>query len=288
MSEKAKPYFYTTVERNEDTGNIESADIYIFGDIKEMEEGFEVLFESPADTSSYELAVQISNLPMDAQINVHINSYGGEVKEGLAIYNVLKSRENVTTICEGFAASAASLIFCAGKKRIMQRASLLFIHEAQIKANGSPDDLQKAADDLKVITEAATGVYKAAGVNVSDEELSKMMKAETWILPEDAVRMGFATEIMDMEDQGETPRNCAMRSVMALVSSHQDEGEDALMESVKRIEERLDGYEKLDSMAGKLEKFAEKRPEIMQAVEKLVTTATPSAGGKNKGFFNFK
>ena len=111
MSEKAKPYFYTTVNRNKDTGIIESADIYIFGDIKEMEDGFEALFESPADTSSYELAVQISNIPMDAQINVHINSYGGEVKEGLAIYNVLKSRNNVTTICEGFAASAASLIF---------------------------------------------------------------------------------------------------------------------------------------------------------------------------------
>ena len=289
MSEKAKPYFYTTVNRNKDTGIIESADIYIFGDIKEMEDGFEALFESPADTSSYELAVQISNIPMDAQINVHINSYGGEVKEGLAIYNVLKSRNNVTTICEGFAASAASLIFCAGKKRIMQRASLLFIHEAQIKANGSPDDLQKAADDLKVITEAATGVYKAAGVNVSDEELSRMMKAETWILPEDAVRMGFATEVMDMEDQGEKPRNCAMRSIMAMVAAHPEEtGNDALMEEVKKIGERLDSYEKLESMAGKMEELAEKHPEIVQAVEKLVTTATPSAGGKNKGFFNFK
>lgn len=288
MSEKAKPYFYMASNRNEETGKIESADIYIFGDIKEMESGFGALFESPADQSSYELAVQISNLPLDAQIDVHINSYGGEVKEGLAIYNVLKSRENVTTICEGFAASAASLIFCAGKKRIMQQASLLFIHEAQIKANGSPDDLQKAADDLKVITEAATGVYKAAGVNVSDEELSKMMKAETWILPEDAVRMGFATEIMDTEEQRETPRNCAMRSVMALVSAHSDTGTDAVMESVKRIEERLDGYEKMENLAGKLEEFAEEHPDFVQSLEKMVTTATPSAGGKNKGFFNFK
>ena len=79
-----------------------------------------------------------------------------------------------------------------------------------------------------------------------------------------------------------------MRSVMALVSSHQDEGDDALMDSVKRIEERLDSYKKLESMAWKMEELAEKHPEIVQAVEKLVKTATPSAGGKNKGFFNFK
>ena len=80
-----------------------------------------------------------------------------------------------------------------------------------------------------------------------------------------------------------------MRSIMAMVSAHPEEtGNDALMEEVKKIGERLDSYEKLESMAGKMEELAEKHPEIVQAVEKLVTTATPSAGGKNKGFFNFK
>ena len=289
MSEKAKPYFYMTVERDKESGSIKRADIYIFGDIKEMEDGFEALFESPADTSSYELAVEIAKLPMDAEVIVHINSYGGEVKEGLAIYNVLKSRENVTTICEGFAASAASLVFCAGKKRIMQPASLLFIHQAQIKASGSPDDLQKAADDLKIVTEAATSVYKAMGVNIADDELARMMKAETWILPDDAVRMGFATEIMKESDVT-TPQNSAMRSVMALVSSH-TEGKEyhALMDAVSGITEKMDGFESMVSLARKLDEYTEKHPEALENIGKLlVTTAPATAGGTNKGFFNFK
>ena len=64
--------------------------------------------------SSYGLVKQLKEIPEDAAITVHINSNGGEVKEGLGIYNALKGR-NVTTVCEGFAASAASVVFCAGQ-----------------------------------------------------------------------------------------------------------------------------------------------------------------------------
>ena len=100
----------------------QSADIYIFGNIAHNRGGLSGLLQANSDQSSYDLANQIAGIPEDWAITVHINSNGGELKEGLGIYNVLKSR-SVTTICEGFAASAGSVIFCAGKTRIIRRAA---------------------------------------------------------------------------------------------------------------------------------------------------------------------
>ena len=99
------------------------ASINIYGDITSWE-----WLES--DVSSYTLSKEIEGLDVD-NLHVYINSYGGEVAEGLAIYNSLKRHKaKVTTHDDGFAASIASVIFMAGDERIMSNASLLFIHNA--------------------------------------------------------------------------------------------------------------------------------------------------------------
>ena len=98
------------------------ADVTIFGDITSWP-----WLES--DVSSYKLSKRLEELKGVEQINVHINSYGGEVAEGWAIYNSLINHPaKVTTIAEGFACSIASVIFMAGEKRIMNDASVLMIH----------------------------------------------------------------------------------------------------------------------------------------------------------------
>lgn len=254
------PYF--TMKKTED-----AAEIYIFGDIVPYK-------WLSNDTTSYDLATQIKALAEGTKITVHINSNGGSLKEGLGIYNVLKGR-NVTTICEGFAASSASVIFCAGSRRVMNAASLLFIHNASMYASGNANDFEKAADDLRIVTDAAKAAYREAGVNVSDEELNSMMDNETWITPENALSMGFATEIADDEEDG--IRNDVMQSLMKLVNctgaTPEDETEDdeddtpALDEYFKSIKEELKSY--ID--------------------EKLATNPTPKpAQVENKGFFGFK
>ena len=79
------------------------------------------------------------------EIEVHINSNGGAVSEGLAIYNVLKnSKAKVTTYCDGFACSPASVIFMAGDERVMNGASLLMIHDAWTYGQGNAAELRKA------------------------------------------------------------------------------------------------------------------------------------------------
>lgn len=303
MKTNNTPAVYFALSRNYTEDNqIESVDAYIFGDIASNRGGLAGLLQASSDQSSYDLATQLSDLPAEIPVTVHINSNGGEVKEGLAIYNVLKERGNVTTICEGFAASAASIIFCGGSTRIMQPASLLFIHQASMTAEGNSDDFEKAAEDLKIITAAAVNAYKEAGVNVSDEELSAMLKAETWILPEDAVRMGFATKVSDEEENEKVPKNDAVRSFMAMVSAPKKaigsinvsiEGIEELKALTESVEEQFENYQDLLTLASKALAGLEANPELYGKVKAFASTffatnPTPNpAKVGNKGFFNF-
>ena len=170
--------------------NGKEADVYIFGDITSWE-----WFEN--DVSSYTLSKELQELSPDIEtINVHINSYGGEVAEGLAIYNLLKNHKaKVRTIVDGFACSIASVIFMAGDERIMSNASLLMIHNAWMYTYGNAAQLRKDADDLDKITQASINAYMSR-VNITEDKLKELLDAETWLLPDEALEMGFATSVV--------------------------------------------------------------------------------------------
>ena len=302
------PYFSISRRPEE-----QEADIYIFGDIAQNRGGLSGLLQASSDQSSYDLANQIAGIPEDWAITVHINSNGGELKEGLGIYNVLKSR-NVTTICEGFAASAGSVIFCAGKTRIMQPASLLFIHQAQMGAQGNADDFQKAADDLRIVTSAAVEAYKEAGITIDDDQLDAMLKAETWITPEEAVAYGFATQISEPEeDEDGVIINDAMRSIMAAVKRQPAEpvvtispdgvtfgpalSDETVIKALSSLREFAAVIQQHESLIGIIARAMEQidnDPEFfakMKAVASLILATTPApntpASVDNKGFFGF-
>ena len=187
------------------TTNDSVADVYIFGDITSWE-------WLKSDVSSYTLSKEISELKDVSQINVHINSYGGEVAEGLAIYNSLKNHPaKVVTICDGFACSAASVVFMAGDERIMNNASLLMIHNAWMYTAGNADQLRKDADDLDTITQASINAYMER-VEIDEDELKELLDNETWILPADALEMGFATSIVDASFVSENKAAANVRS----------------------------------------------------------------------------
>lgn len=193
---KNKQYFQLAVHENRE------ADLFIFGDITSWE-----WFES--DVSSYTLSRTLQDLDVD-RINVHINSYGGEVAEGLAIHNSLKNHPaTVRTICDGFACSAASVVFMAGDERLMNPASLLMIHNAWSSACGNAEQLRKAADDLEVISQTAAEAYKAK-TNITEEALEELLANESWITPANAVEWGFATGIL--EEGGSAVANQSARA----------------------------------------------------------------------------
>ena len=229
---KDKRYFQL-VQDTEDT-----ADLYIFGDICKW------AWEEDGDANGMTIVKKLRALNVKT-INVHINSYGGDVSEGLAIYNVLReSSAQIVTVCDGFACSAASVVFMAGDKRIMRPASLLMIHNAWTYAMGNAAELRKSADDLDTITQASVEAYKQVAT-ISEDEIKALMDAETWILPDDAVAYGFATDIDDDDDDEDEPMQSAFglisqrlmmpapaEKVLAEISIDQEALADAIVEKV--------------------------------------------------------
>lgn len=178
---------YYMLEKSGKTVNIE-----IYGDITSLP-------YAENDVTSYGLARQIKGLTDVDVIEVGINSYGGEVSEGVAIYNALKnSPAKVVTRCDGFACSAASIVFAAGDERLMNESSLLMIHNAWTSVLGDANEMRKQADDLDKITELSVKAYMKI-VKIDEEELRKLMDSETWIDPNEAVEMGFATGVYSTE-----------------------------------------------------------------------------------------
>lgn len=167
------------------------ADIYIFGDI--------VPFEwYPGDVSAYGLKQQIENLDVD-QIDVHIDSYGGAVSEGWAIYNTLRANPaKIVTYGDGFVASAALYPFMAGDERYASNLSAYFLHEVVTGAYGYAKDLHAAAEEAELFTEIGTKAFTER-TEMTEEEVRELMAAETWLTPEQALERGIATAIVSDE-----------------------------------------------------------------------------------------
>ena len=185
------------------------AALYIYGDITSLP-------RLESDVSSYNLSKQLEQLGDVDEIDVYINSYGGDVAEGLVIYSALKRHKaKVTTYCDGFACSIASVIFMAGDIRVMSTASLLMIHNAWTYTSGNANELRKQADDLDTITQATINAYMEK-VNISEEELKELLDEEKWLLPQEALEKGFATMIAGV-DTSSKPSQSAMVHIMEKV-----------------------------------------------------------------------
>ncbi len=193
----------------------EIAHMTIYGDIRGGIDWGKLDDGVSTKTGSANVADALSKLPASTKaIEVHINSYGGEVAEGVAIYNALRnSGKEIATVCDGFACSIASVIFMAGSKRIMRPASLLMLHNPSSIAAGTSKDLRKSADDLDVICELSKTAYLKGG-KIDADTLTSAMDAETWVAPEKAVEWGLATDIEDGESDSDEPTQSAAQSVM--------------------------------------------------------------------------
>lgn len=122
---------------------------------------------------------------------VEINSPGGNVWDGLSIYNQLRGRQApVTTRVVGIAASIASIIALAGDKVEMADAALMMIHDPSGMASGTSEDMRKMADALDQHAQVLVGIY-AKKTGKSPEAIRAAMKAETWFTTEEAVMWGL-------------------------------------------------------------------------------------------------
>lgn len=267
---------YYSMERD---GDVVTLNIY--GDITSMP-----WFDS--DVTANSIVRQIDEASDASLIEVFINSYGGEVAEGLAIYNALKRHKaTVVTHCEGFACSIASVIFMAGDQRIMNDSSLLMIHNAWSFAEGNAAALRKQADDLEKITQASVEAYKTHS-NLTEEEIKELMDAETWILPTEALEYGFATAIGVTESK--TANQSARSKLFAIVKASQEAAaEDESEEDDEAEEETAEGENgEADDSEDAEEGTEEETDEVEEdsGEESEDEKQKESANQKWSGFFN--
>ncbi|WP_437228783.1 head maturation protease, ClpP-related [Planctomicrobium sp. SH661] len=142
------------------------------------------------------LAGELKAIGNDApKISVRMNSYGGEVFEGLTMYNLLKDHPaSIHMHIDGVAASIASIIAMAGDTISMAAGSYLMIHNPWTVAVGEAGDLRHSADLLDSLTDTLAEVYASRSGKTKGEFLDLMAK-ETWIDAEKAVSLGLATEV---------------------------------------------------------------------------------------------
>lgn len=137
-----------------------------------------------------------------ANLTIHINSGGGDLYAGLAIYNRLKDfKGTLTTVNDGLAASAASLIFQAGDNRKMNSGSNLMAHGVSGFLFGyyDADDLKELLTQFKAHNKAIVNVY-AEAMGVSFEEAKGFINGETWLTGQEAVDKGLADEVIETEE----------------------------------------------------------------------------------------
>lgn len=144
-----------------------------------------------------DFAGALKAIPEDHEITLHINSPGGSVFDGYAMFNALKARAaNVTAVVEGLAASMASIVMLAGIKTKAAANSLVMIHNPWSGAAGESEDLRKAADLLDKITAQIAGIY-AAKTGQSEDAIRAAMDAETWFTAAEAKEWGLVDDLVD-------------------------------------------------------------------------------------------
>ncbi|MCP0910801.1 MULTISPECIES: head maturation protease, ClpP-related [Acinetobacter] len=150
-----------------------------------------------------------------ADVVVNINSPGGDVFEGLAIYNLLREyKGHVTVRVLGVAASAASFIAMAADEIQIARAGFFMIHNAWTGLWGNRNDLRETADFLEQIDDTIADIYHVRS-GLSMDELKADMDKERWINGRDAIDSGFADAFLPSDVVVEDIKNFTKEKVAA-------------------------------------------------------------------------
>lgn len=165
----------------------EVAEIHIDGEIVS-----EKLWDS--DVSATDFRDSLKELGPVKTINMSINSPGGSVFDGIAIYNMLKKNPaTVNVTVEGLAASIASVIAMAGDTLTMDTGSMLMIHNPFTMAVGNASELREMADTLDQIRESSVEIYHEK-TGIDKEAIKSVMDNETWLTADEAITAGWADQ----------------------------------------------------------------------------------------------
>lgn len=184
------------------------AQIDIFGQIVS-----EKLFDEETSASSFRDSLK--SLGDVSTINLSINSGGGSVWDGVAIYNMLKSHKaTVNVYVEGLAASIASVIAMAGDTITMRSGSMMMVRMPFTIAQGNAEEMRKTADALEKTGNNIVDIYSSR-TGISSDDIRNIMNDETWLSAEEAVEQGWATKL----DKKEAVMNSVPKEILGRFSN---------------------------------------------------------------------
>ena len=195
--------------------------IEIIGDI--LDDYYGAMYERYGIPASY--PKKVKSLLAEAggdDVEININSGGGDVFSGFEIYSeILKYKGNVRINVTGLAASAASVIMCAGECYISPVGTVM-VHCSACGARGNHNDLEKTAEALKIIDESIANAY-VTKTGMTKEKAVALMEDTTWITAEKAVEMGLCdgyiqrvnTSMQAGEKSSDSRKNDKKTSAMA-------------------------------------------------------------------------
>lgn len=147
------------------------------------------------DISPQKFSEELRGLGNIKNLNVYINSSGGDVFAGQTIYSMLKRHQaRKTVFIDGVAASIASVIAMVGDTIIAPVNSMLMIHTPWTFVAGNANELRKVADDLDKVGETVINVYEER-TGLPRKKIIDLMREETWLTAEEAVTLGFADRL---------------------------------------------------------------------------------------------
>lgn len=215
MSNQPGRRMWELKQRAEDAGTLE---LYIYGDVEGDSQNFWTGEVIRSETSAKALRDALAEYPDAKEIAIYINSAGGSVTEGTAIYNQLKRHSaHKTVYVDGFACSIASVIAMAGDTVIMPRNTMMMIHNMSMGIYGNAAELRKAADDLDAINEAGMAAYlQKAGEKLDAGKLKEMYDAETWLTAAQCIELGLADEFAEKDADMSNAADIVQKANLAL------------------------------------------------------------------------
>lgn len=193
----------------------------------------------------YDFKNKMRNIKKDEDIELEINSYGGDVFAGIDIMNTLRAHGgNVTLTITGIAASAASIIAMGADKIRMFSNTQLMVHNAWTIVAGNAKELRKKADDLDSIGESVLASYTH---RVDAKTVEKLLDEETYLSADKAKELGFVDEIVDgnaetveseiFQDGAKTFNNSIKSDVDKFIEKETDE--DLIEKIANRLEKKM-------------------------------------------------
>lgn len=180
----------TKFEVNNEDNSI--AKMYLYGTIRQAIQG-----DNSESVISSQRVVNALNGLKGKNIELHLNSGGGDVFESIAIRNALLAHDaDVDIYIDAMAGSGASVIATAGKRVFMDKTAMQMIHKAWTVAVGNSIELRKVADDLEKIDKAVKASYMDKFVG-TEEELSDLIAAESYLNADECLAFGLCTHIID-------------------------------------------------------------------------------------------